>query len=40
MDEERIICADTLAQGLSEVRPYMSVGSVVLYENDLPDMFK
>ena len=40
MDEERIICADTLAQGLAEVRPYMSVGSVVLYENDLPDMFK
>lgn len=39
MPEARIICADNLALALKESSKWMTQGSVVLYENDLPDMF-
>ncbi len=39
MEEGRIIVADTLSQALSLAGKYFTAGSVVLYENDLPDMF-
>lgn len=40
MPEERIICADTLTQAQQLLAPRLTAGSVVLYENDLPDTFK
>ena len=40
MDESRIICADTLAQAVALMQPFATPGSVVLYENDLPDTFR
>ena len=39
MEEERIIVADSLSQALALAGKYFTAGSVVLYENDLPDMF-
>ena len=39
MDKTKVICADTLLDALVLVRPFFTEGSVVLYENDLPDMF-
>ena len=38
--EENIICADTLTEALEMLSHRTSPGSVLLYENDLPDMFK
>lgn len=40
MDEESIILADTLTQAVSLMGPRLTPGSVVLYENDLPDTFR
>lgn len=40
MDENNIICADTLAQAVALMQPFATPGSVVLYENDLPDTFR
>ena len=40
MDESRIICADTLAQAVALMQPFATPGSVVRYENDLPDTFR
>ncbi len=40
MSEDRIICADTLKEALASAGKYFTPGSVVLYENDLPDMFE
>ncbi len=40
MAEEKIICADTLKEALALAGKYFTPGSVVLYENDLPDMFE
>ena len=40
LDEKNIICADTLSDALIKVSSLSSPGSVLLYENDLPDMFK
>lgn len=40
MPESQIICADTLKEALASVSGYLTAGSAVLYENDLPDMFK
>lgn len=39
MPQERIICADTLLQAQQMLSPRLTAGSVVLYENDLPDTF-
>ena len=40
MDANNIICADTLAQAVALMQPFATPGSVVLYENDLPDTFR
>ncbi|MGN1226372.1 MAG: glutamate ligase domain-containing protein, partial [Candidatus Cryptobacteroides sp.] len=40
LDEKNIICADTLSEAVALVSPLTTPGSVLLYENDLPDMFK
>ncbi len=40
MSESQIICADTLKEALASIGGYLTPGSAVLYENDLPDMFK
>lgn len=40
MPESCIVCADTLAQAHVMISPMFTAGSVVLYENDLPDTFK
>lgn len=40
MDGDRIICADSLSEAVRLVGPLTCPGDVVLYENDLPDLFK
>lgn len=40
LDEKNIICADTLSEAVALVSALTTPGSVLLYENDLPDMFK
>ena len=39
MEQERIILADNLTQAQQLLAPRLTAGSVVLYENDLPDTF-
>ena len=39
MPDTCIICADNLSLAVKESSKWMIAGSVVLYENDLPDMF-
>lgn len=39
MPDTCIICADNLSLAIKESSKWMIAGSVVLYENDLPDMF-
>lgn len=40
MPEDRIICADNLAQAVRSISTLASPGDAILYENDLPDTFK
>lgn len=40
MPEDRIVCADTLADAVASLSSLATPGSVILYENDLPDTFK
>jgi len=40
MDEDRIMCADDLNQAVAALGVLATPGSVILYENDLPDTFK
>lgn len=40
MDDNNIICADTLGEAVALMGPFATAGSVVLYENDLPDTFR
>ena len=40
MEPERVLCGDSLQEAVSLMRSLVREGDVVLYENDLPDMFK
>lgn len=40
MPEDRIVCAGDLSRAVAELSRRARGGDVVLYENDLPDMFK
>lgn len=40
MPEDRIVCVDSLSEAVRYMQKIASVGDIVLYENDLPDMFK
>ena len=40
MAEDRVVCVDTLAQAAAYLQQIARPGDIVLYENDLPDMFK
>ncbi len=40
MDEGRLICTDSLELAVRELGAHAKSGDAVLYENDLPDMFK
>lgn len=40
MPADRVVCVDTLAQAVAYMQQIARPGDIVLYENDLPDMFK
>jgi len=40
MDEGKIVVADSLSEALQKISGSIKPGDVLLYENDLPDMFK
>ena len=40
LNEENILCVDSLNQAVAALRYLFAPGDVVLYENDLPDTFK
>jgi len=40
MPEDRVICVDSLSEAVQRLQQIARPGDIVLYENDLPDMFK